>query len=101
MQVSVANNVIDCCGTATGVWYRRLRGISIQGNVVTRAADRSGKTPLLREFNLANADEELKRPMTASHEDPSIHTMRMENWLDTWSNATKRFIDMSHSMPVA
>ena len=45
MQVSVANNVIDCCGTATGVWYRRLRGVSIQGNVVTRAADRSGKTP--------------------------------------------------------
>ena len=44
-QVSVANNVIDCCGTATGVWYRRLRGVSIQGNVVTRAADRSGKTP--------------------------------------------------------
>ena len=27
--------------------------------------------------------------------------VRMENWLDMWSNATKRFIDMSHSMPVA
>lgn len=39
--MSIASN---CCGTpnAEGVWYRRLDGISIQGNVVCNAAGGAG-----------------------------------------------------------
>jgi hypothetical protein len=44
-DISIASNIIDCADLGLGIWYRRLDGISIQGNVVSRSADRTGPTP--------------------------------------------------------
>ena len=44
-NISITNNIIDCANLGTGIWFRRVDGISIQGNVVTRATDNTPKTP--------------------------------------------------------
>ena len=59
-NINISNNIIDCASLGLGIWYRRLDGIIIQGNVVSRSSDRTKPTP-----GILEADDVTRKLVSA------------------------------------